>query len=375
MLQIDHLKHVHKFFRYVGYYGLVRTLFKAYGRSESLLLFIVLRLFVFIVGSTLNRNRSSKIGLIGCGQYGFSTIGYFLVRQGYVITHVYDVDKTQCRKFERIFKSRILMPHQMVDCDRIYIASNHASHAVYASNFVLSNKWVHIEKPIAVDYESLSMLEPFIGTFNGSVGYNRPHSRYTRNVLKILKKNLPISLSFNVVGHNLRPDHWYNNPNEGTRLLGNFSHWIDLTLFLFNHINDRSSLSLCLSLLDDGVIDDNILVDIKSELGSRSTILFQTRSEPILGIQESHFYQQEGETIFIRDYRSIEIISEKYSKRIRTRKDVGHLDMLKIGRSNHSDFERAIETTKLTLAIIDGLRSGAEKISFKRYATNHTKFK
>ena len=39
-------------------------------------------------------------------------------------------------------------------------------------------------------------------------------------------------ISWFIAGHNIDSDHWYFNPKEGGRVLGNLSHWTDLTLNL-----------------------------------------------------------------------------------------------------------------------------------------------
>lgn len=355
-----------KIFRYINYYGLSRTIFKAYGREQKKTLYLYIRFYILIRRILCFSNKSISVGLIGCGQYGFSTISFYLAQQGIRVSMVHDINPFNIQRFVKIYGSQIVNPSQMFNCDRIYIASNHASHTPYALEFLKRGQWVHIEKPIAVNYEQLEQLKDFKERFQGTVGFNRPHSAYTKHVLRFFRKNVPVSLAFIITGHDLDTNHWYNDLNEGTRLSGNFSHWIDLALFYLNHIEDNSSWDLQISLLDDSIIDDNILVDIKTKLSSRITILFQTRGEPILGIQESHFYQQQGNSLIIKDYRSMETITTQVSERIRTRKDVGHKQMFYCEKSNQDAFFRAMETAEITLHIIDALKRGKRKFQIIR---------
>lgn len=70
-----------KLCRFLTIYGSGRTLFKVAGR---------LRLRPPLLGV---RSRPADIGLIGCGQFGFATIGYFLLRRyGACIAACHDVD-------------------------------------------------------------------------------------------------------------------------------------------------------------------------------------------------------------------------------------------------------------------------------------------
>lgn len=349
-------------------------MFKAYGRGENNLLFFYIRSYIIIRRIIFFKNRATTVGLIGCGQYGFSTISFYLAQQGIKVSMVYDIVPSNSRRFAKIYGSRTVHPSDMFNCDKIYIASNHASHTPYALEFLKRGIWVHIEKPIAVNYQQLEKLKHFKDTFQGVVGFNRPYSAYTKQALSFFRKKSAVSIAFIITGHYLDENHWYNHDDEGTRLSGNFSHWIDLSLYYLQYIEDNSSWDVQISLLDDTVIDDNILVDIKTGLNSRITILFQTRGEPILGIQESHFYQQQGNSFTINDYRSMEYITAGSSKRISSRKDVGHKQMFYLEHSNQDAFQRAIETAEITLQIIDALKRGRKKLKITRVynETDHT---
>ena len=95
-------------------------------------------------------------------------------------------------------------------------------------------------------------------------------------------------------------------------------------------------------------------------------ICFQTMLEPVLGIQESHYYQQ-GSTIFhLKDYRSLEIVAEDNTYRRRGWKDVGHKDMFIRPSTDSGHFLRALEVTQLTLNMITALQAGISAIEFER---------
>ena len=357
---------IRKSFRYVRYYGVPRVAFKAYGRSPNGVLLLYLKCYVLWRRLLTIGRKKERTLLIGCGQYGFGTIGFFLAKAGASIDAVFDINENQCHRFFKVFGSKFVDPYLSSDYTKVYVASNHASHASYAENFLEKGTWVHIEKPVAVSRDDLSRIEGFQSQFRGCVGYNRPYSTFTKKVASCLVQNEPMFMTFLVSGHFLGQEHWYNHPNEGTRLLGNFSHWIDLTLYYLDCIGDSSPITAQLVLKDQDVIDDNITVHLNTAAGSRSIVTFQTLDEPVLGIQESHFYQQGGTIYHLKDYRSLEIIGEKKTFSKSGLKDVGHELMLTQPTTDSSHFTRALEATKLTLAIIDTGKNRKDSLQFNR---------
>ena len=120
---------IKKLYRYTKLYGLKRTIVKAAGRSQKVFLKWALFRFNF-------SRKKSKVSLIGCGQFGFSTISYFLHRSGKVsFNHCYDIDESK-QKFASQFwgykPSGLDVINTAEESDIVYIASNHHSHTDYA---------------------------------------------------------------------------------------------------------------------------------------------------------------------------------------------------------------------------------------------------
>ena len=61
-----------KFFRYIWIYGLTRTIVKAIGRLN---IYFPLWIFTYI---KIPHNNKKNVAIIGCGQFSFSTITFFL---------------------------------------------------------------------------------------------------------------------------------------------------------------------------------------------------------------------------------------------------------------------------------------------------------
>lgn len=217
-------------------------------------------------------------------------------------------------------------------CKYVYIASNHASHTDYAIRALQEGKKVYIEKPVSVNYEQFRSLFGFRRNHLQSidsifVGYNRPFSPAIQKLNNFIKDcYLPVTLNCFVIGHFIEKNHWYRNPEEGTRICGNVGHWLDLSI---NLLNTRGKIpqfyTINISYSNTEEIDDNISISIVTELNDLVTIIITSRSEPFEGINES-IQLQSGDTIAkIDDFREMHLW--KGSRKIKYRfspKDVGH---------------------------------------------------
>lgn len=316
---------VKKVYRYFGLYGFSRTLIKVAGRTRNSKLNILFP----------RKQAEKNVSLIGCGQFGFSTISYFLYKNiGNCFLQCFDVNRENSISTARFWgyqpvkdwKEMIENPH----CKYVYIASDHYSHSDYAIEALKAGKTVYCEKPISVNQEQLTCLEKAINEYSGKIyfGYNRPFSKAIED-LKIYIHDIrkPMTLTCFISGHKLSPDHWYNDPKEGTRICGNLGHWIDLSMYLFEvrgYIPDTFDISI--TYADNDVCDDNIAVSYKTDFGDLVTLVLTSRTEPFEGINETIHLQCGNVISKIDDFRMQTIWVDEKKRNIKYRpKDVGHL--------------------------------------------------
>ncbi|PHR52755.1 MAG: hypothetical protein COA47_17590, partial [Robiginitomaculum sp.] len=166
-----------KVWKYLWLFGFTRTLNKvkaAYHMKKK-----------FDQLPTINGgNRKGHVGIIGSGNFSFSTIAFYLRKNyGSVVSGVMDVNINRAASLCESYKgnyytdnARTILEDENIDL--VYIASNHATHAEYAIEALNNNKSVHIEKPPVVSDDQLSRLCDAMKTSKGSVGlgYNRPQS-------------------------------------------------------------------------------------------------------------------------------------------------------------------------------------------------------
>ncbi len=356
------MKNISKVFRYSNIYGFRRTMIKAAGRLRNPI--------IKVLYPELLIKRSKQVSLIGCGQFGFSTISFFLLKKKKnVLLDCYDTvnSNSLSTAFFYGYNSRnsSIEVIENPQCKFIYIASNHYSHTEYATKALQHNKIVYVEKPISVNWEQFSLLLNFVKEYPGKlfVGYNRPFSAAIRSLKPYLQnKKFPITLSCFVIGHLIEKDHWYRIENEGTRICGNVGHWLDLMIHLMSMrgcIPDEFEVAVAYSADKD--FDDNLSITITTNFKDLVNIILTGRSEPFEGINETINLQCDNVNVKIDDFRHMTLWEgEKLIKKKFKPKDVGHEAAILQPFSDapyKRDFFEVEVSTVLMLSITDMVRA------------------
>lgn len=315
---------VKKVLRYISLYGFSRTIIKIAGRTRNS------RLNIFFP----IKHGEKNISLIGCGQFGFSTISYFLYKiHGSRFLECYDIDSEKSRSTAKFWRYIFCKDYHRLlsnsECKYVYIASDHFSHSKYAIEAIEAGKIVYCEKPISVTQGQLQELVQTIRKNRAEIyfGYNRPFSKAINDLTSYLKMcKEPLTLTCFISGHKLPEDHWYNDSKEGTRICGNLGHWIDLSLFLFEQRGIMPEVyDISITYANKRERDDNIAVSYNTEYGDLVSLILTSRTEPFEGINET-IHLQCGDVISkIDDFQkqTIWIRDKKYIYKYRP-KDVGH---------------------------------------------------
>ncbi len=252
------------------------------------------------------------VGIIGSGNYAFTTIAYYLTKRfGKVIgvcmdrnigraaslsesygVPVYTADATELMQDERI---RL-----------VYIASNHASHAEYAIEALRSGKHAYIEKPHVVSEDQLVRLVRAMEVSPGKVflGFNRPGSRFGRIIQQYLaRESGPGMYSWFVAGHAIEPNHWYFKPEEGGRVLGNLCHWTDFILRLV----PENAYPIRISPTVARQRDTDIVVTYTFPEDTVAVISFSAKGHTFEGVRERFNAHKGNCLIAMDDFRRLTI--------------------------------------------------------------------
>ncbi len=321
---------VRKALRYVGLYGVRRTLVKVRGQYH------MGRSYARLPANDVRPESNAHVGLIGCGNFGFSVIAYYLKKNyGQVIRGCMDIDVNKAASLFEQYGAC----YYTTDADRIiadpkitlvFISSNHASHAEYAIRALQAGKDVHIEKPHVVTDDQLVRLcaaqEAARAAGKGrivSLGFNRPGSPFgTRMREQLWREDGELMQNWFIAGHEIAPDHWYFREEEGGRVLGNLCHWTDLTYqmmpperrFPIRIIPTRSAKSDC-----------DIAVTYVFGDGSIAAITFSAKGHAFEGVKERYAAHRGNTLIAMDDFQRLvmDVGAEKRAWEPRNR-DHGH---------------------------------------------------
>jgi predicted dehydrogenase len=278
---------IRKSARYVRLFGVRRTLAKVRGQYH------MKRRFDELPARSSDPSRPGSIALIGCGNYAFSNIAYYLDknRPG-ELRAAMDADLHKAASIFQQYRMGYYTSdaNEIVADDKIrlvFIASNHATHAEYAIECIKAGKHVHIEKPHVVSRDQLDRLaeamrsNPQAKVF---LGFNRPRSVLFRRLQEVLSRQSgPLMINWFIAGHEIADDHWYFKPEEGGRVLGNLCHWTDLTLHLVSM--ERAFPCTIVSASPENARSD-FVVSIVFADRSCATITFSAKGHTFEGVRE-----------------------------------------------------------------------------------------
>ena len=199
-------------------------------------------------------------------------------------------------------------------------------------------------------------------------GYNRPFSKAIKKLKEFcVDLTGPLTLNCFITGHFIDKNHWYRNPEEGSRICGNIGHWLDLAVHLLSWSNLPDFLKINITYSDYLISDDNICITLTSENSDLIVITLTSRSEPFEGINETINYQQDSVISKFDDVRSISVWKNDLFFIVSfQQKDVGHEDALlhPFQKFKFRSWEEILNSSMLTLTIAEMVKSRKEVSDF-----------
>jgi len=346
-----------KVLRFIKIYGFSRTFTKVSGRLR----------WKNKIG--FSRKVKKNVILIGCGHFTFSTICHFVKKNcGNPFLACYDINEKNSKSLAEFHDVDHVITNQkelfdLPESEIVYVASNHATHTSYAIQALEKNLIVHVEKPISTSRKQFIELIAAVQKYNGriSAGYNRPFAPATRKLKQVYEeeskgqKAQAFTLTFHISGHTLPKDHWYRNPEEGTRVCGNLGHWLDLSLHILKWRNIPDRFDLLFRASDPEQADDNFSLIVTTDQGDLITFVFTARGEPFEGVTEGIDFHYGDIIARINDFRQMRIcIQEKVISQRYWPKDAGHERSVLQPLSNESrDWHEVELSTLLMLRITE----------------------
>ncbi len=359
--------------RYVRLYGLMRTLVKIKGQyhMKSIQGFDGLR---WVNPGCKRPDASGRyVALIGCGNYAFSNIAYYLSkRNSEFLRFAYDSQQSRALSLCKAYSGAcVVTDWREILADPkvkiVFIASNHASHADYAVTCIEAGKHVHIEKPQVVTQEQLDRLVAAMQQYPRSkvfLGFNRPRSPLFTQLKELLAREAgPLMINWFVAGHEIPDEHWYFNEKEGGRVLGNLCHWTDLTLHLVTM--EKAFPCKIIPATPAGAKSDFVVSVIFADR-SCASITFSAKGHTFEGVREVLNLHKGNVLANLNDFQTLTIdVIEKKKKVQLWHRDHGHETNIVHSLAGADedgipgeDIRYVAATAKLFLAIRQSIDSG-----------------
>jgi predicted dehydrogenase len=166
------------------------------------------------------------------------------------------------------------------DTDAVLVVSRHDSHAALAAELLRHGVATFCEKPLALSESELeNVLEAKVQTQAfAMLGFNRRFSPCVRRLRSQLPAGRPIQVTYRVFAGKLPPDHWYFDPDQGGRILGEVCHFVDTAIWLAG--SPPVSVSAQSSDSSDPVLAQSVSALIEHANGSTSSIVYAGVTPP-----------------------------------------------------------------------------------------------
>jgi hypothetical protein len=304
-------------------YGVQRTIVKVLYKFDNIFSYLVLS-SIFNIRS----RKKKRIVFIGMGNHGFTLLAFFVcVAARQKISLIIDPSEKSKKLAKKVLGSKHYNDVESAILDNeffgdiIYIASDHSSHTDHALISLDRFKSIYVEKPLFVNTKQMEKYKDVINSnSNIFTGFNRPYSPFFNEMTNALEDNFSVTMIIN--GHFLSSNHWYRDDGQGSRVLGNLTHWIDLSLRIFQSVNNKTTnVKIELS---KGHLDDITLI-LTTKTG-KVCLSFSANCEPSDGVEEYVFWNCPRSVGNIMNFRKMSYITKDGSikKITKLTKDVGH---------------------------------------------------
>jgi predicted dehydrogenase/threonine dehydrogenase-like Zn-dependent dehydrogenase len=254
----------------------------------------------------------------------------------------------------------------------VFVATRHDLHARLTLEALRAGKAVFVEKPLSLHETELAEIASEVERNDTPpllVGFNRRFAPLTQRLREhLFAASGPTNILIRVNAGALAPDHWLNDPAVGGgRLLGEGCHFFDLICALV------ASKPLAVTVQGRIAADrpiatcEDFAAVVRFADGSLGTLLYGTAGAGGAGkeVVEAHRGAHSGR---IDDFGSAVLWGAGRSRKERSRgRDKGHSEEIRRfaaalrGEEALPPFEEALASSRLTLAALRSLESGAEE--------------
>lgn len=258
--------------------------------------------------------------------------------------------------------------------DLVVIATRHGSHASLVEQALNRNKFVFVEKPLAISRVQLAALcaayrraethrgtEPFL-----MVGFNRRFSPYISRVRDVFaNRQGPLVMHYRVNAGTLPTDHWIYHPEDGGgRLIGEMCHFIDLFIMLTGSAPISVHAEQTGRPATDLIRADNVILSLRFADGSIGNLVYSATGHSRFSRERLEVFGDERVAV-VDNFRSSLIIAGRRRRFWTFRQEIGHrqeIEALAVavreGKPSPISFNEVVLTTLTTLDALKSLQCG-----------------
>tara|TARA_B100001248_G_scaffold259367_1_gene245283 strand:+ start:700 stop:2793 length:2094 start_codon:yes stop_codon:yes gene_type:complete len=233
----------------------------------------------------LENNKKIKVGVIGAGNFASSTIIPILkeLKRSCQILGVASSGGLSSEALAKNFK--IKNKYQTEDeifesdeIDAVFVLTQHFNHAELVIRGINSGKAVYVEKPLAINVDSITKIEEAM--YNAEdpkifLGFNRRFSKASMFIKEKLNASPANALNFRFSVPKLERDHWTNIKEiGGGRVVGEAIHAIDLGTYFFDSLPQSISSYSPIDKESDEALDNQVFININYANGSHAAIQY-----------------------------------------------------------------------------------------------------
>jgi predicted dehydrogenase len=229
-----------------------------------------------------NENKKIILGGIGAGNYASTMLYPFLRNKpeiefaGLATATGINV-KDKAKKFN--FNYATTNYKDIINDKKIntvLIATRHNQHAELVVDAMNAMKHVYVEKPLALSEQELKDIikAQKISKKVLMVGYNRRYAPSIQYLKKLLNPGNRYSIYYQVNAGFIPKNNWYQEPEQGGRIIGEVCHFVDTIQYLLD--TDPVSVFTHCTETEDMPDQDNCFINLKFNNGSTAVISYQS---------------------------------------------------------------------------------------------------
>ena len=245
------------------------------------------------------------------------------------------------------------------EIDAVLIATPHASHAELAAASLTAGKATFVEKPLAIDAAGLAEVAHAAGPDALLlVGHNRRFAPLAARLRSELHG--PLVIAIRVAAGPLPAEHWLNDPEQGGRVLGEISHFVDFASYLAG----SAPVSVSASAVPVGDREESLVGTLRFADGSIATIAYAVGPAPGVAKERVEVFGTNGAAV-LDDFVRLDLHVGK-SQTVKAKRDKGHLAQIdafvRAARGEAAapvTVDEQLRVAAASLALIDSARIGA----------------